>query len=150
MEKTDYLLNEKFSSFFKLSRALYCVSGNVVIKFRINFSKKKRCKVWKWVFNAIKVMLWKYVEYRKHHSHPFIRFCILFTCTYHKVTEMLKINLNCKRDYKNIFYDVPHCFFILILIISKNLSMYVTETDFTSSFIVIVANITFANQLLRT
>ena len=44
MEKTNYFLNEKNSLFFKLISALYCVSGNVVTKFRINFSKKKDAK----------------------------------------------------------------------------------------------------------
>ena len=51
---------------------------------------------------------------------------------------MLKINLNCTRDWQAILNDLPHTVFIFILAISKNLSMNVKENDFDSSFIVVV------------
>ena len=60
---------------------------------------------------------------------------------------MLKINLNCTRDYLNIFSDWPHTVFTFILVISKNLSMNAKEIDFTSSFIVVVAKTIVAKEL---
>ena len=53
---------------------------------------------------------------------------------------MLKANLKFTRDYQIILNDLSPTIFTFILVISENLSIHVIETDFYSSFIVIVAN----------